>query len=272
MKKRSSKSHPESPTAEDRTYEAIVAEAQALPLSGVLDFKADAKLVVANARVGAEALQGAEALLAAQLRRWDGSLARHYAAVADAFERACREVARVKSRGPNRTLAQALAEAWPLRRKLLLLARLLADEGLVRAATVKLISRGGGAVDAADDLEDLARLFTGAWRQIDGKVPITRAQLERASTLAATLRQEAGLSRQRRLVPPELRRAREVRVRLFTLLRLARDAAWPYAALAFGEDEVEQKFPPLGTWRRTKSSKRAGKGKAVGGAPVAAPR
>jgi hypothetical protein len=90
------------------------------------------------------------------------------------------------SEGETR-LQALLAEGAPLRERLLSTAELYAKLGLLDAEPVAAIRKGTGYVDTANDLLALARLFRGHWSALEGKVPVTRDEVERAGTLGVDL-------------------------------------------------------------------------------------
>lgn len=76
-----------------------------------------------------------------------------------------------------------LADAMPLRERLLGLAGGYASYGLLDPERVAAIRRGTGHVDAAHDLIDLAELFREGGAKLEGKTPITPDELDRAEVL-----------------------------------------------------------------------------------------
>ncbi len=237
---------------------ALLEEARALPGGSLATLTLDPRLVLANARIGLEALRTALPSLRAQLKGWDEASLESYEALLTLFAEACRARDAARGSGNGAQLAAVTKEAWPLRRKLLLIARILVDEDLLRPTVVKAVARGGGPRDCGDDLEALARAFTDAWRHVQGKVPVTLAELDRARALSAQLLELARPSGQRRFASPEHRAALAQRDRLYTLLVIKRHELWPYAALAFGEVDVAERFPALGAQRRRSKRRRAG--------------
>jgi hypothetical protein len=112
-----------------------------------------------------------------------------------------------------------LAEARPLRRRLLASARSFALNGRCSAAEVDRIAAGRGAVDTAKDLADLARLHTVYGLVGDGSA-ITAAQVARAEFVGGVLREKI---RPRGLGRPngrtiDQRAAVDLRNRLWTVL------------------------------------------------------
>lgn len=76
-----------------------------------------------------------------------------------------------------------LVEALPLRERLLGLAEGYASYGLLDVERVANIRRGTGHVDAAHDLIALAELFRDEAAGLEGRTPVTAAELDRAEAL-----------------------------------------------------------------------------------------
>lgn len=87
----------------------------------------------------------------------------------------------------QRTLQRLLDEAVPMREGMLLSAELLAHFGIVSAERVAAIRSGQGYADTADDVIALGRLFDEAWPRASGKVPVTRAMVDRAPVLGSEI-------------------------------------------------------------------------------------
>lgn len=85
------------------------------------------------------------------------------------------------------TLRTLLEEAWPLREGMLRSAELMAHFGVFSTERVAAIRSGQGHADTADDVIALGRLFDEEWSRVTGKVPVTRAMVDRAPVLGAKL-------------------------------------------------------------------------------------
>lgn len=90
-------------------------------------------------------------------------------------------------------LASLLAEAAPLRELMLHTAETLALAGYVSHERVMAIRAGHGHADTASDLQALGCLYEELWDRVRDKVPITRAMVERATTLSVELNSALGL-------------------------------------------------------------------------------
>jgi hypothetical protein len=80
-----------------------------------------------------------------------------------------------------------LAEGMPLRDRLLSTAELGVKFGLFDAEQVASVRSGTGRVDAANDILALSRMFRGRWPELEGKVPVTIVEVERAGALGLEL-------------------------------------------------------------------------------------
>lgn len=219
-------------------------EAKKLKPLLVLSISGDFNVITANALQGAKALQSADAVLRSQLKAWDGQRSKRLAAIAQAFRRAALDVSK-HERTTKTELAAALEQAWPLRRTLLARAQVAASEGLIPQKAVDDILRGTGGIDCADDLDALAKLFTKTWEQTGASLLLTQDTLAKAKALAATIHKHLRPTGQRAITDAQLKAARLLRDRLYTLLTLTHDELWPYAALAFGRADVDANFPSL---------------------------
>jgi hypothetical protein len=90
-------------------------------------------------------------------------------------------------------LASLLAEAAPLRELMLHSAETLALAGYVSYERVAAIRAGHGHADTAGDLQALGCLYAELWDRVRDKVPITRAMVERATTLSVELNSALGV-------------------------------------------------------------------------------
>jgi hypothetical protein len=120
-------------------------------------------------------------------------------------------------------LAELLAEAVPLRADLLKTAEMLAHFGLVSRERVAYIRRGHGYADTAADLQALGVMLASEWSTIENKVPVTRAQIDRAIPLSAQLQQAIGLRESNADPLTERTDPRHVRAQAFTLFMSAYD-------------------------------------------------
>jgi len=86
-------------------------------------------------------------------------------------------------------LQPLLEEATPLRDRMLNFAEAFAKDGMLDADRVAQIRSGTGYLDTVKDLGSLAEMYRKAWSQLQGKCPITAAEVDRAGALSHQLRE-----------------------------------------------------------------------------------
>jgi hypothetical protein len=148
-----------------------------------------------------------------------------------------------------------VAEATPLRERMLRTAELLVLYGIVSEQRVAAIRRGHGYVDLIDDLLALARMLEELWPRVRDSVMTTREELERAVSLSAQLQTALALqeARQTPLTPPEGRRF--VRSQAFTLFyRAYQQARRGVVFLRWDEGDAHLFVPSLFTRKPRRAS------------------
>lgn len=223
---------------------SIEDEARQLSAETVHEVWADADLLVFNARTCVESLTNAKELLSNTLIGFDPASITRFGAIISAFKRAAVAAAQA-DRAPDTELAQALLQAWPLRSQLLTTAQLASAKGLVPAPAVKAIAKGSGPIDCASDLRQLAELFEKNWETLGKRWGVDQADLQKARALGDFIGKRIRPSKTKRPTDAEAKKARLERNRYFTLMRNARKALFGAAALAYGEDELHEKYPAL---------------------------
>ncbi|HEU4406505.1 MAG TPA: hypothetical protein VFS43_14665 [Polyangiaceae bacterium] len=148
-------------------------------------------------------------------------------------------------------LRALLAEALPLRERLLRGAEALAQFDLVDATLVASIRRGTGYVDAAQDLTALGALFRDVWPSVASKTPIQRAEVDRGAELGALVLEALG---QRRLGTDGSADPREAEERLAKayelFVRAYNECRQAVLYLRRREGDADLIAPPLGHSRR----------------------
>jgi hypothetical protein len=91
------------------------------------------------------------------------------------------------------SLPVLVAEAMPLRERLLRTAELLAYFGIVSAEHVAAIRSGLGYASLAEALLALGRMLVELWPRVHDKVMVTREEVDRAITLSAQLQKAIAL-------------------------------------------------------------------------------
>lgn len=150
---------------------------------------------------------------------------------------------------PGQNSAQALAEeARPLREDLLKSAELLAHFRILDEARVASIRAGSGYDDLAADLVQLSALYDEHWPQADGKVPVTRAMVERASRLGTELKQAVARRPDERLVQIEVIELRNAAFNL--LLDQYNEVRRAISYLRWNQGDADTIAPSLYSGRR----------------------
>lgn len=224
-------------------YDTFLPAAQGLDARDVLVCRADPSLAFHNVDVGVASLLAEKARIAKELPTVDAAQLAALPSLALAVAFAAGQVDR--SRQANESLANELAEAHPLRRKLLTAAIALGEAGIVPAAEVAKIQKGVGHIDAASDLVALASLFARNAKAVAGKSPIAAADVKRADALGSGLLATLKPSTAKKGNVRPGAEAADVRDRLWTLLVQRHDVARRAGAWLFGLSVAEASVPPL---------------------------
>lgn len=203
-----------------RAFESVRDQVVAVPAMTLLAVNLDVSRAARQGLVVAERLAPLWPELST-MSHLDFARARAMPTVALALLHA-HELAEVPNEGTT-PLTELLAEAMPLREDLLTTAEMLAHFGLVSRERVVLIRRGHGHADTASDLQALGILLGGAWPSIKDKVPVTRAQVDRAIPLSAELQRAIGVWEAEPDPLVDRNDARFVRAQAFTLFAGAYD-------------------------------------------------
>ena len=224
-------------------------EALALPAASILTPRLNLPLARHNARIASEAVLAKRKEISAKMKKPDFEAAERLEALVDSTEAATREAHLARPDQPSRE--GDFARLWPLRELLLSYAETLVVAGLVPAEEVSAIKAGTGARDAADDLVELANLYTKHRNRLQGKMgPITGANLTEAKELGTRLKASITPVGVKKLSPAEAKKdAGILRDRLFTLLMRDWETTWTLGAVAYGSS-VGEHVPPLGAGRK----------------------
>ncbi|HEU4534375.1 MAG TPA: hypothetical protein VFS00_09665 [Polyangiaceae bacterium] len=151
-------------------------------------------------------------------------------------------------------LRDLLAEAAPLRERLLLTAEVHARYGDLDAERVASIRRGLGHHDTANDLVELAILFRAARAALAGHTPVTDAEIARALELGTQVLDALGRRRVGTEVVAAPRREEEERIKAFWLFfDVYEDSRRAMAHLRWHEGDADQLAPSLFSGRRRRS-------------------
>lgn len=228
------------------------AEALTLPAASILVLRLNLPLARHNARIASQAVLAKRKEIEARMKKPDFSVVERLESLVDSTEAATREAQIARPDQPNREAD--FVRLWPLRELLLSYAETLVVAGLVPAEEVTAIKAGTGARDAADDLVELANLYTKHRNRLQGKMgPITGANLTEAKELGTRLKASITPVVAKKLTPAEAKKdAGNLRDRLFTLLMRDWEKTWVLGAVAYGS-QVNEFVPPLGAGRREKT-------------------
>jgi hypothetical protein len=149
---------------------------------------------------------------------------------------------------------ELLAEAAPLRQRLLPVAEMLAALGLVDASRIAEIRAGTGHVDTANDLIALAAIFSNDWAKLSNQVPIKESELDRAAVLGTELLVALGVRNLGAANEPDAKgwAARKNRA-LRLMVDAYDDARQAVTYLRWKEGDVDSYTPSLFAHRRRAS-------------------
>jgi hypothetical protein len=135
---------------------------------------------------------------------------------------------------PSLSCADLMPEAEDLRETLLLQARAQAKRKRIPQSLLDTVEPGVGIEDRANDLTVLAHAFRSRWRELEGRIDVSLAELDRADELAALLlgrlaARAVSARKEGELSPGELRaRAWTLLVNAYEECRRAAAAVWWY--------------------------------------------
>jgi hypothetical protein len=249
-KPKAAPARPASPETAAGAYERVAAEIDALPAERVGAVNVDVSTAVATV-IGASAkLAELRPEIVAQLpahpintidKLTDYALAALYAHL----QTFGRQVA-----GPDR-VRELLAEATPLRQRLLAVADMLASLGMLESAPVAEIRTGSGHLDTANDLIALAALFDNEWARLHDRVPLEQSELERAARLGTELLVTLGVRKVRSGDAPDIKGWADRKNRALRLMLDAYDGARRAVHyLRWQQDDAESYAPSLFARRR----------------------
>ena len=222
----------------------FLSAAAALAPKEVQRFGYDPELAFDNVRIGAAAVL-AEGTRLAKLPETNVDELRSMPELAAAVRQAASRVDRASGSNARALLAQAT----PLRRRLLKVLDALAESGLLPAAAVAKILSGGGPIDVANDLVDAAALLRKS-PGVLARSPLNKADLVAAAALGAELARALRPKGAVKVTPAALKQSLDLRDRLGTLLTRRHEALWKAGAYLFGRQEVDARVPLLGSRAR----------------------
>jgi hypothetical protein len=241
---------PATPESAASAYQRVAAELDALPADRVGTVAVEVSTAVSTVLGAVSRLAELRAEIVAKLpqhplagidRLSDYALAAQYAYL-QSFGTQAANADRVR---------ELLAEATPLRQRLLPVAEMLASLGLVDASRIAEIRAGTGHVDTANDLIALAATFANDWPKLSGQVPLKEAEIDRAAVLGTALLVALGV---RKVGPEDAPDAKGWVDRKNRALRLMLDAyddaRQAVAYLRWKTDDADAYTPSLFVRRR----------------------
>jgi hypothetical protein len=235
-------------------YQQFLPAAMALPATGVIRCNTDGVLAYGNASTGVASLTAR----ASDARALPGV----NVAALSLLPAQCLAVAYAESQFAQLSgratpgLAALLAQGSALRTKLFVAADALVSAGLLPAPQVKALHKGHGQLDTAKDLEGLAALFAANAAAIKGKTAIVPADWTTAASLGTQLTTLLHPKGSKKTRPADMKKAANVRDRLWTLARQTYDALWSACAFLYGPEGLDARVPALGAHAATTSKRK----------------
>jgi hypothetical protein len=201
-------------TTTSQAFAAVRAEIEAIPAEQLTRINVDVARATRRGLVTARNVQPLLPALA-ELRPFDVRPVRMLRLYSLALSHAHSLAIEAGSELPP--LPVLVAEAMPLRERLLRNAELLAHYGFVSEERVAAIRRGHGHVDLADALMALGRLFDEVWSRVHNRIMASREEVERSVTLSVELQDAIALHEARQAPLTQHDGRRFVRAQAFTL-------------------------------------------------------
>jgi hypothetical protein len=244
-----------------KDFEALVAEARAIPTKEIVPLRGDVALAQHNVGVALEALAPHEATLRALPAPFSWTTCASLGRLAAATVYAAARV----DRSSPRKLRADLQRAREVRKVLMNGAVSLVDAGVFAEKDVRRIQKGSGPRDAAQDCVDLAALYRAHAGQTKGQTAVTKALVDEAAELGDRLLAALTPGAAKAKLAPEVRAAVADRDGLWTLLVRRYTEQARRAGMFLWVDDVDDHVPLL----QSHAGRRAKKGDA---APAPAPQ
>lgn len=241
-----------------QTFEKFVGQLRSIEARDIISCRSDVPLALHNIVRGVNAVLVHEVTIREELPKVDLTEFHSMIDLAKAVEYATRQVDR---HAPPKELKQLIARGRELRTILLTSAESLAAVGILPAHVVAKIRAGKGDIDAAGDCVELATLFAKNATEVRGKTPVTAALVKEAAEVGSQL--QTVLKPRRSNAPQEMhedvRKARDVRDRLWTLLVERHDRLRRVGAYLFGVNGLDKHVPSLQSAKRATPKAKAAK-------------
>ena len=232
-------------------YDEVRAEAESLPSARVRSFRIDVTHAYAIALHVCPKLASLRSQLAALLgfdvQRFDRLPVYAAAAMCASIE--------ARTTVPSDSDLTRLAKAgFVLRKELLTSARIFVTRGIIDRRALESLHRPSGFMHLAADLMLLGELFAVVWPQVAQRTVITEQDLSDAQAIAYQISARA-VGKKR--TPAEIRAARDMRDRMFTLfLEAYEDTRIAVQYLRREAKDADQFTPPLVRRKRKSKAKR----------------
>jgi hypothetical protein len=236
----------------EKEFIRFQAAAAAVDPRDIIMYRTDATLIFHNVSDGLDSLGTMRERIAKELPLVRFELLAELPALALGLDYAVRQV---KDAGARAELPSLLAEASELRDPMLAGAVALAKAKLLPKGDVDRIFKGTGFRDRAKDCIDLSSLFRKHWANIEGKTAITLEQLARAAEVGTALLRILKPRGAHRRRTAEQQAPAEQRDRLFTVIVQRHDQMRRIGVWLWGEAEVDEYIPALGSRKRTRRRK-----------------
>jgi hypothetical protein len=143
------------------------------------------------------------------------------------------------------TLAGEIANAAPMRSRLMATLATLTAEGYFEQHDYDAIAKGRGSRDMAEDLVAGARLMRSQHDAIAGKHPLTDDFIAQCASVGESLLARMGTKRARVRLTPEQTHAKDVRDRIAVLIVQAYPQLWRVVAAVSGPALIDARAPSL---------------------------
>lgn len=241
-----------------KRFENFVRDLRSIEPRDIISCRSDVKLALHNVVRGVNAVLVHEAIIRNELPKIELAHFRSLIELSQAVEYATRQVDR---HAPPKDLKQLMARGRELRLILMSSAESLAAVGILPAHVVAKIRAGKGDIDAAGDCVELAALFAKNAAEVRGKTPVTAALVKEAAEVGSQLLTVLKPTRSKapKELQEEVRTARDLRDRLWTLLVERHDRLRRVGAYLFGVNNLDRHVPSLQSGKRVTPKAKATK-------------
>jgi hypothetical protein len=234
---------PEEVKEAQEAYTRFLSEANKLPASQLIPFRADAMLALANAKQSTTRVLARQSELLGKFSKEELQALAETPSVAMAVVVAHQKIEQLT--GSTGEFAKVLKRAAQLRELHLLSAESNVVAGHLPEKPVEKIKKGSGHTDIAKDCIALAELYETYEKDLENRTPSTeklRLEMSEAGTRLLFLIKTDGTPQSK---PEDLNNAQLMRDRLWTLLDKRYDLLASAAVRLAGRRDAEELVPPL---------------------------